>query len=66
MLDVTGIPTGSNCILEFRNPSGTNVLNATLQVSTTDTLTNGHKFVSVTSFTSASVTAGDTFKAYLT
>lgn len=67
-IDVSSIPVWSNCIVELRKNSFTswNILNATLQVATSDTLTNWKKTVSITSFTNASVAAWDYVVAYLT
>lgn len=62
------IPVGSNLTCELRKNSTTsgNVLSSTLQIATSDTLTNGQKVVSVTSFSSSSIADGDYFVAYLT
>lgn len=62
------IPVGSNLIVELRKNSYTtgNVLSTVLQITTTDTLTNGQKVVSITGFTSATIADGDYFVATLT
>lgn len=60
------IPTGSNLIVELRKNSSTsgNVLSSTLQIATSDTLTNGKKTVSITD--NDTFVAGDYVVAYLT
>ncbi len=62
------IPVWSNLIaVLYKNSTTTgNVLNATLQVATSDSLTNGKKVVSVTSFTDTAIADGDYFTWYLT
>ena len=67
-LDVSSIPEWSDCILELRyqTSSWTNLLSSTLQVTTSDTLTNWHKLVSVTWFTDATMDAWDKVVAFLT
>lgn len=63
------LPVGSNCICELRKNSTTsgNILSSTLQVTTTESATNG-RYVGtpVTSFTSASIADGDVLYAFLT
>jgi hypothetical protein len=66
LVDITlvadSLPVGSNCVAELRKNSttGSNVLSATLQLTTTDTLANGRYVgTAVTSFTSASIVTGD-------
>ena len=65
-ITVDSIPIGSNLIVELRKNSYTsgNVLSSTLQIATTDTLTNGKKTVSITD--SDTYVAGDYVVAYLT
>lgn len=65
-LTADSIPVWSNLIVELRKNSYTsgNVLSSTLQIATTDTLTNGKKTVSITD--SDSYIAGDYIVAYLT
>lgn len=63
------LPVGSNVIAELRKNSTTsgNILNSTLQLTTTDTASNGRYVgTAVTSFTSASVSANDVLYLYLT
>jgi len=61
------IPVGADATLELRKNSYTSgsVLSSVLTIATTDTLTNWKKQVSTTSFTSATITDGDYFVAYL-
>lgn len=62
------IPVGSNLIVELRKNSYTswNLLSSTLQIATTDTLTNWKKSVSVTWFSTATVVDWDFVVVYLT
>jgi hypothetical protein len=63
------LPVGSNCIAELRKNSTTsgNVLSATLQVTTTESATNGQYIgTAVSSFSSTAIAAGDVFYVYLT
>lgn len=63
------LPVGSNLICELRknSTSSGNILSSTLQVTTTESATNG-RYVGtpVTSFTSASIADGDVLYAVLT
>lgn len=63
------LPVGSNVIAELRKNSTTsgNILNSTLQLTTSDTSSNGRYVgTAVTSFTSASVSANDVLYLVLT
>lgn len=63
------LPVGSNCIAELRKNSTTsgNVLSATLQITTTESATNGQYIgTTVNTFSSTAIAAGDVFYVYLT
>lgn len=64
----TGLPVGSNCIAELRkNVAATNVCSSTLQITTTESPTNGQYIgTPVSSFSTASFVAGDYFDVVLT
>jgi hypothetical protein len=63
------LPVGSNVIAELRKNSTTsgNVLSATLQVTTSESATNGQYIgTAVSSFSSTAIAAGDVFNVVLT
>lgn len=63
------LPVGSNVICELRknNTFSWNVLNATCQITTTESITNTrYKWTPVTSFTSTAIADWDVLYAYLT
>jgi hypothetical protein len=63
------LPVGSNCIAELRKNSTTsgNVLSSTLQITTTESATNGQYIgTAVSSFSSTAIAAGDVFYVVLT
>jgi hypothetical protein len=63
------LPVGSSLICELRknSTSSGNILSSTLQVTTTESATNGRYVgTTVTSFTSASIADGDVLYATLT
>lgn len=63
------LPVGSNCIAELRKNSTAsgNVLSATLQITTTESATNGQYIgTTVSTFSSTAIAAGDVFYVYLT
>jgi hypothetical protein len=63
------LPVGSNVIAELRKNSTTsgNVLSATLQVTTTESATNGQYIgTTVSTFSSTAIAAGDVFYVVLT
>jgi hypothetical protein len=63
------LPVGTNCTAELRknSPTSGNVLSATLQITTTESATNGQYIgTAVSSFSSTAIAAGDVFYVVLT